>query len=111
MKIEEARYETCKECGTRKRMISEESYGCDECGKQISIESNGKTHHDFLQLKVFRHVGSDTESREFCSWACVFAFLPKIESDYFVSLPFLQYEADVVPGQRVSDFFKLLKGA
>lgn len=104
MKIQEAKYEMCSKCGTRKNLISDEVYGCDQCRKPISIELNGKRHHDYLQLTVFR-TGDESESHQFCSWACVLKFLPTIRTDYFINLPYLQYEADALPGQRASDFF------
>lgn len=108
MKIEEAKFETCKECKTHLKRISDEVYGCDQCRKPIAMDVSGKRHNDYLDLTVHYLGGEGSVSHQFCSWACLFEFLPTIKTDYFVSLPFLQYESYALPGQRASDFMECI---
>lgn len=106
MIIKEVQFSKCPHCGDRKR-VSDEEYGCDECGNPIALEVNGKRHNDYLDMTVHHHT-DPARHLQFCSWKCVIAFLPKIKTGYFASLPYLQFEADVLPGQRAEDFFRLI---
>ena len=109
MKLKDAKYKVCKECGSRKEVISDDKYGCDQCKKEINFYSEGKSHNDFLDIKVFHHNNDPTEEFQFCSWKCVFKFLPTIKTNYFVTLPYLHYEDDVMPGQGIKGFLKEIK--
>ena len=107
MKLKEAVYETCKGCGTRKKCISEEVYGCDTCKKPIDLYSGGTKRHDYLEVKIFRE-GQQTEDRQFCSWRCVFVGLKSIKSDYFATLPYIHFD-NPVSGQGYADLMKCIK--
>lgn len=104
MILKEAKYNTCECCGNHKR-VSEPSYGCDNCMKPIDdlLQSGNTKYAEYLEVKVFSNT-EPTVTLHFCSWFCVFTHLPKIESDYFVSLPYISYEQDR-EGQTVDDFF------
>ena len=102
MIIKERKYDKCKSCRTQK-FVSEEEYGCDNCRKKLTGSGNA------LRLTALSSPG-DARSTDYtyCSWACVFAGLKKIKSDYFVSLPYLSF--DYHPkGQTVKDFWKAIK--
>lgn len=107
MIIRKAKFRKVKKIVTER--ISDDIYGCDECKKEI------KSSDSKLDISVFYHNkklkkqqnSGDTDSHEFCSWNCVCKFLPKIKTDYFVSLPFLHYEKQT-EGTMANDFIKLL---
>lgn len=111
MKIKDRVVEKCGECGTVKREIAPEMFGCDQCKKPISFDSNGKSHHDFLQISVFpKGGGSNAKHSEFCSWECLVKRLKSMKHNYeFVSMPFLYKGKDVLPGQSVTDLLKLFR--
>jgi len=111
MLIKQRVVEKCKECDHIVREVSPEQFGCDECRKPIEYEVWGKSHHDYLEITVFHNSSDSTEHLHLCSWKCVAKKLRKVKSDYFVSLPFLHYEKDTVPGQRASDFLKLVRAS
>ena len=110
MKLQERVYNKCKSCGANKSIQQEESYGCDYCKKSIDelFQSEGKRHADVLELTVFFTEG-DTKHLQFCSWKCVLKKLKTLKTGYFVTLPYLHYEKDVLKGQGVKDFLALLK--
>ncbi len=87
MKIKEAEYKKVKVM--QKKMVSEAVYGCDECGEKI----DGYPYEgSILKLTVFHKHTEDNDSLHFCSWKCVLDHLPKINTNYFVDLPFLYYD-------------------
>jgi hypothetical protein len=90
--------------------ISDDVYGCDQCKKEFGGA-------DKLQIDVFfkdenlkkQSEGNLVDKYDFCSWVCVFKFLPKIKTDSFVNLPYLMYDSKT-KGATVKDFLKLIKG-
>jgi hypothetical protein len=112
MKLRDEKWNECTACHRRTTIAQEESYGCDECKKPIDDQLNSKNtrHRDFLEVKIFRHVETTghADRLHFCSWDCVFKYLPKIKTDYFVEMPFLNYEAGW-KGTTAKDFFKALR--
>jgi hypothetical protein len=108
MIIKQRVVEKCKECGHIVREVSSEQFGCDCCKKPIDYYARGKHHHDYLKITIFKN-DNPTEHLHLCSWKCVFQKLKKVRTDYFVTLPMLTYESDVVPGQRVQDFLKFVR--
>ena len=104
MLIKEQKYRTCKSCQAR-HSIGEEVYGCDTCRKEIDLNKKGV---EYLDATVFRHNGEAAKHMQFCSWKCAMKSLRKVKSDYFISLPFLQYDSSSA-GLRAHDFFALLK--
>ena len=89
MIIKKAEYKKVKV--TQNQRVRDAIYGCDECGKEIADYPNEKNQ---LKVIVF-HSGIDTtEHLHFCSWDCVLRHLPKIETDYFISLPFMVYNTN-----------------
>ncbi len=101
MFLTERVYESCKCCGKSGKLLKEETYGCNECRKEIDIDGSR------LEVTVFSNTNA-AERRHFCSWKCVVKNIRKIKTDYFVSLPYLLYD-DAPKGMRVADFIKLLK--
>lgn len=92
MLIKDTQYKKCGEC-SRTESISEPIYGCDTCKAEIDLNrssSSGKGS-GYLKVTVF-HEESSTQNLEFCSWDCFFAKVPKIKSDYFMSLPYLMFD-------------------
>src|SRR3990167_1591003 len=91
----------CRLCENVIGTLQDDSYGCDGCGKSIDdlLASKDTNRCDHLRLDIFfRH--KETQHLQFCSWRCVVKRLQTIRSDYFVSLPFLHFERDVLPGQH-----------
>jgi len=87
----------------RKKEISPEQYGCDNCRKPI-LEPNEDTER--LEVKAFFKDNGPTKYFHFCSWDCVLAFIPKIKSDYFIDLPFIM--CDQIRG-GVKEFLSAIK--
>jgi len=110
MLLKEEKREACEKCGRFIRIIQEASYGCDNCKKPIDdlINTGNTRYRDYLEITVFHHEGAPTERFQFCSWKCVFNFLKKTKTDYFLSLPFLSFEK-TAKGQRVKDFLACIK--
>lgn len=104
--LREEQWRKCSECGTRKALVHDASYGCDGCGKPIDalLEQSNIRRREYLELSV--HNWESSSRLQFCSWKCVIRGLRKVESDYFVVLPYLHYD-DAAKGQRVSDFLAL----
>ena len=104
MLLEDTKYEKCESCGAHKRVIQEAIYGCDNCKKVIDLN---KKYDDCLEIMIFHH-NEETDRLQLCSWKCVFKILPKLKTDYFISLPYLSYDKQN-PRTRPSAFFKELK--
>lgn len=102
--IKETVFETCGACQQRRR-VADEVRGCDVCKKVFG------DNDPYLPLGVFNKDDRGSAQLDCCSWDCVFKVLPTIESDYFVSLPYLHYDYDTAKGQRASDFFAALQVA
>lgn len=83
MLVKKAVYE--KVMVEKNQLVSPNVYGCDCCEKEICQDDNK------LKLTVFKH-NDEGEDLEFCSWKCVFKYIPTINCDYFVSLPFLHFD-------------------
>jgi len=62
---------------------------------------------DFLEISVYFN-NNDPIHYYCCSWQCVFEKLKTIESDYFITLPYLQFDTKA-KGCRVKDFWKAIK--
>lgn len=76
---------------------------CENCeGEVDDIEP--------LMLTVFNQgqpAGKATEY-QFCSWECVFDYLPSIPCDHFIDLPFLHYDNNSRKDSAEA-FLKLIK--
>lgn len=103
MLIKPAKFKKVKKMVSER--ISDDVYGCDECKKVIDFN---KKDVEYLEITVFNNdLDRDASRHQLCSWECVFNYLPKVESDYFVSLPYLNYDKE---GETSADaFFKALK--
>jgi hypothetical protein len=102
--IRKAVWHACSECGSRKQ-VQAEAFGCEACGKPIDMALTPHGSHGYLEVTRFHlDCGRDADRLRFCSWACVFAVLPTIACDHFISLPFLLYD-ETQPGLRARDFF------
>ena len=86
-------------------LVSDEVSGCDHCREEIRDYPNEPSR---LELTVFWHADR-TESKHlhYCSWKCVLAALPKLQTDYFISLPYLYY--DHTGRRSASELIKILK--
>lgn len=103
MIIKEARYKNVMT--KQRRMVSEAVYGCDDCKAPIVDFPNESQR---LELTVFHKTHEATEHLHFCSWRCVLNHIPKIRTDYFVSLPIVYF--DEPKGKRnISSLIKELQ--
>jgi len=87
--------------------ISDDVYGCDNCRKKIDIDNNSK-----LDLSLHYH-STGAEFLHFCCWKCVIDYLKKLIEDknenlWFVSLPFLHFDA-IIDELSIKDFLKLFE--
>ena len=90
----------CSGCeGTGVREATEHSFTCDNCDVDIDMNVDGGR----LDTTVF-HDDGEAERYYYCSWRCVFKHLPTLETDYFIALPYLNYN-----NSRSKEFFKYLK--
>jgi hypothetical protein len=81
----------------------EEQYGCDCCKKKIIPWDQER-----LQLRVFRNPGGECTDHHFCSWKCVFKFVPTIDCNYFFDLPYVSFD-NKTKGMTAKDFFEVIK--
>ena len=100
MSIKEPVYETCGQCGSQK-MVKDSEICCDTCKKVIPHNSGA------LDVDVHHKIG-DAETYNFCSWVCLFKKLPKLKSEWFITLPVLNFDK-VSDGQHTRDFWKAIK--
>lgn len=103
MIIKKAQYKKVRKTVTV--MTHEEQHGCDCCRKRI-IPYDG----DKLQLTVFnkdKQQGTVSNNYHFCSWKCLFRFIPTIKSDYFFNLPYVSYD-NKTKGMRAQDFMEVI---
>ena len=104
MILREAKWKECPCCGRRGDLLQDEKYGCDECKKEIDMSKPGS---DYLRVTVHSN-DERARSMEFCSWRCTVKGLKKIKTDYFIAMPFLNYDTRK-KGLMATDFFKLIK--
>jgi len=104
MLIKEATYENVM-VETRKR-VSDDVFGCDCCEKEIKEYPNENSR---LELTVFKGNSDDAEHLHFCSWECVLKQLPKIKTDYFISLPFVYFDEKCEDKRSGNELISLLK--
>ena len=97
----------CKDCDNVTE-YEKFAYFCDGCGKLVLTEFQDREDvDDFLTITVHNSSGR-TEGHEYCSWRCCIKHLKTLNSDYFISMPFLHFD-DVSKGTKASDFFALIK--
>jgi hypothetical protein len=99
MLLREPRYRTCTSCEAQ-HLEENEVYGCDGCRKEIDMR---KKHVEYLDATV-HHRTEAAKSLHFCSWKCCMKGLPKVKTDYFISMPFLMFDSKA-KGMRAKDFF------
>jgi hypothetical protein len=108
MIIKEAKYKKVKRIV--EVLISDDVYGCDHCKKEIDDSGNLSIDVFFHDEKFKKQNINNTDKYDFCSWKCLITFLPKIKTDYFISMPFLHYDNKITKdGTSVKDFFDLFK--
>lgn len=101
MIIKKAVYKTKME--KVRRQVSPEVHGCDEC--KTEIDPNASTR---LECTIFKQ-DRDTDKKSFCSWNCVFSYLPKIKSDYFVTLPYVHFDERKTKKGGAKELISILK--
>ena len=108
MLLKEEKWESCKSCGTRTKIIQQQTYGCDNCKKVIDFN---KDDVEYLEFSIF-HNNEEAQRKVVCSWLCFSKLIKKLirnkETDYFINLPFIQFGHKKV-GTRAQDFLKILK--
>jgi hypothetical protein len=104
MKIQDRLWKSCKSCGQNIKLLKDETYGCDECGKPINFPN---IERNFLEMAVFSHT-EETKHFQFCSWKCCLKKGKKLKPDYFISLPYLSFD-EKQKGLRAEDFWRLVK--
>jgi hypothetical protein len=103
MRTSEHKVERCDCCG-HSQYVGLELFACDECAASLVGEG-------LLRMDVYNNgpEGSTSSERQFCSWRCLLAHLPKIQSDYFASMPFLHFD-EAPAGQSAADFLAAIAG-
>lgn len=104
MKIKDATYTT--EMVERRKTLTEEVYGCDECRCEIKEYPNESNR---LEVTVFQNDGDDAGHLHFCSWKCTLKHIPKIKSDYFVSLPYLYFDGKDGNSRLASELISIIQ--
>jgi len=89
----------------KKRCISPGVYGCDECKKEIKEYPN---ETERLEMTIFKN-SDQPEYLHFCSWECVLKYIPKIKTDYFVTLPYLFFDCNKKSKKGGNELIRLLK--
>lgn len=87
MIIKEREWTKCECCDSRK-LTGETVYGCNTCKTVLDLND---PQANYLSITIFRH-DSEASEMQFCSWVCVLKGLATVETDNFVSLPFLHYD-------------------
>jgi hypothetical protein len=101
MIIKEAKYKKVKV--SQLTCVQDAIIGCDECREEI------KDTPTELQITVFSNQSENSKDLCFCSWDCVLSYLPKIKTDYFITLPYVRF--DDKNGKRgAKHLIKLLSG-
>ncbi len=100
MIIKKAKYKKIK-VWTNKQ-VSPDIHGCDECKKEIK-DLQGEA---VLEVRVFNNLENNTTHLHFCCWSCVFKYIPKIKSDYFVTLPYIHFDGN---GKSRKELFSIIK--
>lgn len=100
--IREREFTECPTCHVR-QLVKVEAYGCDECGRQINLYDGER---DYLRIALHRYEAA-AEWLHYCSWRCVFAALPKLKTDDFINLPYLDYSISGPTGAKA--FFSEMK--
>src|SRR3989304_6796074 len=99
MLLKKAKYKKVK--SWKNKCISNDVYGCDEC--KSTIKEFPKEYNK-LEMTVFYNE-KETERLQFCSWSCVLKYIPKLNSDNFVTLPYIYFN-----GKRgIKELIKSLK--
>lgn len=88
MIIKEAKYKNVMV--KQRKCVSETVYGCDDCKAEIKEYPNEENR---LEMTVYRNNDEKTEHLHFCSWDCVLNHIPKVKTDYFISLPYIYCDA------------------
>lgn len=89
MIIKQAKYKS--KMVKQRVQVSEEVHGCDCCREEIKEYPNEAYR---LEVTVFSHKDhTEAAHLHFCSWVCVLQQLLKMKTDYFISLPYLMYDA------------------
>lgn len=104
MLLKERKYKKCATCDQTTSLIQDEVYGCDECLKEIDMND---PESNYLDAAIFHHKDRN-ESKHYCSWKCALTNLRKVKTDYFIKLPFLNFDS-TKKGLRPQDFFALMK--
>lgn len=110
MIVRKAKYKKVRELVTRQ--VSPDIYGCDECKKVFGGDNRLEItvfYSPKMEVKLKNSSSGLTDRHQFCSWACMGKFMPKVKTDYFVSLPYLHYDYDSqTPGTTIKDFLDLI---
>ena len=100
--LKETEWQTCDECGLRKR-VADEQRGCDVCKRVFDDQE------PYLSSDIFRRGTNGADRLDFCSWTCALKGLAAVETDYFVSLPYLHYDKETPVKQRAEGFFRAVR--
>ena len=107
MLIKKAKYEKVKVW--QNQCVSQEVHGCDQCKSVIDEYPNEDMR---LECKIFfNDHGKQTTVLHFCSWDCVLKHIPKLKTDYFVTLPHLYFDTRKESKMGANQLINLLKTA
>jgi len=103
MKIKEAEFKKVRIWQTEE--VSPDVFGCDECRQEIKDWPNEDCR---LEITVFHHGTEKVDYLHFCSWNCVLNYIPKINTNYFVTLPFIYFNVDSESPRSAKSLIDLL---
>lgn len=85
-------------------IVKQRIYGCDNCKTPIDMADNNAQY-----LEATNHYNNkEPKQMQYCSWSCFAQNIKKQKGDYFMSLPFLNFDVKK-KGFRAKDFFDVLK--
>lgn len=114
MKLKERKWDICKCCNQRTKIIQEDSYGCDTCRKSITdalLHPTQMKYSEVLGLMVFWKDDNKDKDFHFCSWNCLFKMvklLIKRKDINFMSLPYLAFD-NKIKDQSPKEFISFIK--
>ena len=100
MKLQENQWAHCSACNHQTEKIQEEKFGCDWCRTELTAKYP-------LEITVFYSGDKEAEEIHLCSWKCVAAVLPTIQTERFLTLPYVNFD-NQTEGQTVKDLLALL---
>jgi len=102
--MKEYKKEKCNSCNHIK---TETTVFCDDCKKEIDFDGfvhyKHKNYHKVVFTDHFEYEPSESDSKEFCSWTCLFRYLKKMKEDYD------EFELPEIHSEHLKEFMSFIK--